>query len=289
MRPSSGNSRLLYFVTDGNGRQLMVTDSSGQLGTADVPGAPNPRGYWRFAGATASANTFNGDRQSPPNLPSVSLFRNRMYDQKSGRWTQEDPIGIAGGINLYRFSLNNPVRNSDPFGLQVEAVMQFTGWFVSRHPQTAGRIASLIEQEVQGFNCASDPYCTSVPESGTAGFLLGKAAIVAPTARFPSRGAFSAGAGSGASGVAPFPESLAGVRGTVNKVLQGDKPLSALTGQQRAAAANYYETIADQVGGRFSREARLFNLERARYLREGGEIPPGTLPKFIERLNNMIL
>jgi uncharacterized protein RhaS with RHS repeats len=47
----------------------------------------------------------------------LSFFRNRFYDQQSGRWTQEDPIGVAGGVNLYQFNGNNPVTFTDPFGL----------------------------------------------------------------------------------------------------------------------------------------------------------------------------
>lgn len=35
----------------------------------------------------------------------------------TGRWTQEDPIGVAGGVNLYQFNHNNPVMYTDPFGL----------------------------------------------------------------------------------------------------------------------------------------------------------------------------
>src|SRR5690606_9644180 len=30
--------------------------------------------------------------------------RNRYYDSESGRFTQEDPIGLAGGLNLYGFA-----------------------------------------------------------------------------------------------------------------------------------------------------------------------------------------
>lgn len=46
--------------------------------------------------------------------------RNRMYDPASGRFTQEDPIGLAGGMNLYGFGGGGPVNFSDPFGLCPE-------------------------------------------------------------------------------------------------------------------------------------------------------------------------
>lgn len=44
-------------------------------------------------------------------------MRNRWYDPNSGRFTQEDPIGYAGGINLYAYVGNDPVGYSDPYGL----------------------------------------------------------------------------------------------------------------------------------------------------------------------------
>jgi RHS repeat-associated protein len=44
--------------------------------------------------------------------------RNRVYDPISGRFTQEDPIGLAGGLNAYGFASGDPVNFSDPFGLQ---------------------------------------------------------------------------------------------------------------------------------------------------------------------------
>jgi len=43
--------------------------------------------------------------------------RNRYYDPATGRFTQEDPIGLAGGLNLYGFAGGDPVTFSDPFGL----------------------------------------------------------------------------------------------------------------------------------------------------------------------------
>ena len=47
--------------------------------------------------------------------------RNRSYDPSTGRFTQEDPIGLAGGINVYGFAGGDPVNFSDPFGLCPDA------------------------------------------------------------------------------------------------------------------------------------------------------------------------
>ncbi|MGH9423419.1 MAG: RHS repeat-associated core domain-containing protein, partial [Thermoanaerobaculia bacterium] len=49
------------------------------------------------------------------------LFRrNRFYDPVRGQFTQEDPMGLAGGLNLYGFGEGDPVTYSDPFGLCPE-------------------------------------------------------------------------------------------------------------------------------------------------------------------------
>ena len=45
-------------------------------------------------------------------------MRNRWYDPNTGRFTQEDPIGYAGGSNLYAYAGNDPVTYSDPYGLR---------------------------------------------------------------------------------------------------------------------------------------------------------------------------
>ncbi len=52
-------------------------------------------------------------------LVGLTYRRNRYYDQTTGRFTQEDPIGLAGGLNLYGFANGDPVNFSDPFGLCV--------------------------------------------------------------------------------------------------------------------------------------------------------------------------
>ncbi len=44
-------------------------------------------------------------------------MRNRYYDPLTGRFTQEDPSGLAGGLNVYGFASGDPINFSDPFGL----------------------------------------------------------------------------------------------------------------------------------------------------------------------------
>lgn len=63
-------------------------------------------------------------RRRTPLRPCANPFRsrrmrNRWYDPSTGRFTQEDPIGDAGGINLYAYAGNDPVTFSDPYGLKV--------------------------------------------------------------------------------------------------------------------------------------------------------------------------
>jgi RHS repeat-associated protein len=43
--------------------------------------------------------------------------RNRTVDPATGRFTQEDPIGLAGGLNVYGFANGDPINFSDPLGL----------------------------------------------------------------------------------------------------------------------------------------------------------------------------
>ena len=41
----------------------------------------------------------------------------RTYDPTTGRYLEADPIGQRGGINVFLYAENNPVRYTDPLGL----------------------------------------------------------------------------------------------------------------------------------------------------------------------------
>ena len=76
------------------------------------------------------------------------------------------------------------------------------------------------------------------------------------------------------------------LKAQVEDVLKGEQGLSSLTQEQRAIAARYYRYVAEHVTGKFPVEARLYNLERARYLEQGGPKVPPSLPAFIRTLHH---
>jgi len=47
----------------------------------------------------------------------LNYHRNRYLSPDMGRWLSRDPIGLAGGLNLYGYVLNNPLTLIDPLGL----------------------------------------------------------------------------------------------------------------------------------------------------------------------------
>jgi len=105
-----------YYHYDGIGSTVGMSDSLGNMVnkyTYDDFGkvlnkeetVPNP---FKYVGQYGVMDEGNG----------LLYMRARYYDMEIGRFISKDPIGFAGGLNLYSYVGNNPIRYIDPLGLE---------------------------------------------------------------------------------------------------------------------------------------------------------------------------
>jgi RHS repeat-associated protein len=70
-------------------------------------------------GANGPRNWMGSLIEGGKDVSGQMYMRNRYYDPSTGKFTQEDPIGLAGGLNTYGFANGDPVSYSDPYGLSA--------------------------------------------------------------------------------------------------------------------------------------------------------------------------
>jgi len=117
---AGGAAHSLALANDNQGSTLAAMTAGGLQETSVQYFSRDP--YGGLVGATGTgggANTETGFAgASTPNASGGFVYlRNRWYDPKSGRFLTQDPIGLAGGVNLYAYAGNNPISFDDPFGL----------------------------------------------------------------------------------------------------------------------------------------------------------------------------
>lgn len=88
------------------------------VATTDQTSSINAQFLYEPFGLTSSTSSypfrFTGRVQASGTL---NYHRRRFYDTAMGRFISEDPIGIRGGIDIYSYARNNPLRFKDGRGL----------------------------------------------------------------------------------------------------------------------------------------------------------------------------
>jgi len=67
--------------------------------------------------ATGIINSYTYTGREWDKETGLHYYRARYYDPMEGRFISKDPIAFEGGINVYAYTFNNPIRFTDPFGL----------------------------------------------------------------------------------------------------------------------------------------------------------------------------
>jgi len=108
-------SEAAYYHFDAIGNTSELTDSAGDSLNSysylpfgeDLHNVENIANQFRFVGQFGVTQEGNG----------LTFMRARSYDEKTGRFVQQDPIGVMGGMNLYIYVQNAPTNAIDPLGL----------------------------------------------------------------------------------------------------------------------------------------------------------------------------
>jgi len=105
-----------YYLSDIQGSTLMLTDAHG-----------NPAATYDYSdygetiqtsGSTTLYNPFLYTGQEYDAETGLYHLRARHYSPGKGRFFARDPIGYAGGSNMYAYCAGDPINFTDPSGLQ---------------------------------------------------------------------------------------------------------------------------------------------------------------------------
>jgi RHS repeat-associated protein len=157
----SGTSSRSWLLADERGSVMALTGSTGAVS--------NINRYNEY-GVPASGNTgrFQYTGQAWLTEAGAYYYRARTYLPQLGRFLQPDPIGYAGGLNLYGYVGADPINLLDPLGLMDCPLYREVGTYMNSGPTwTKGEKA--FDRTVRGecpFNLSTASTFSDVSFSG---------------------------------------------------------------------------------------------------------------------------
>jgi RHS repeat-associated protein len=97
-------------VPDHLGTTIALTNGSGGIVERQQQDA-----FGQSAGSSLTRYGFTGREQD--RATGLIYYRARWYDPQLGRFISEDPIGTAGGINLFEYAHGDPMMYRELHGL----------------------------------------------------------------------------------------------------------------------------------------------------------------------------
>jgi RHS repeat-associated protein len=161
---------------DALGSTVALTDSAGHIQTEYLY---EPFGATNSVG-TPSLNSLQYAARENDGI-GIYYYRARYYDPRTGRFNNEDPIGLGGGtVNLYSYAKNSPITRSDPTGLVSDSCGDPRG-----DPRGIESPSDVGLYEHFGIPSEAVPYVRGFPgAAGLAGLLTASAPASVPAALF---------------------------------------------------------------------------------------------------------
>ena len=166
------NNAWKYYLTDGLGSTVSLTDDTGSTVAAydyDDYGETS-----QIAGSTSVYNPFLYTGQEWDSELGMYNLRARHYSPSLGRFIARDPIGHAGGSNLYSYCSADPIGHSDPDGMAPSVAIGLLNSNLSGLGASAwARLAANLTSEL-GFDVKFSAGCGKKDETRISiEFLMG--------------------------------------------------------------------------------------------------------------------
>jgi RHS repeat-associated protein len=135
----------LLLIKEGSSLYQVGYDGNGNVSTLVKTGTNTVEAIYEYdaqgnqvraTGTYASRNPFRFSTKYIDVETELIYYGHRYYNSQTGRWVSKDPIGEAGGINLYGFVGNNSVSIVDRNGLDW--------WYNAKEAERTGKFKPVF-------------------------------------------------------------------------------------------------------------------------------------------------